>query len=117
MEFTDLKRKLIELSDFRGKLYIEPKSNGKAIVSVLREESALNIVELPAPRDSKMKRATAVTPKLESRRVKLLVAPWNESFLHQVSNFPNAKHDGIVDTLSYAVSTLLSGTGKLTWYM
>jgi phage terminase large subunit-like protein len=58
-----------------------------------------------------------VTPKIEGKRVKLLQAAWNDGFLDQVSMFPMARHDGIVDALVYAIGKLLNGTGSIRWYM
>lgn len=121
LEFVDLKRKIIEVVNLYGnhssKVYIEPKSNGKAIVSSLKEETLLNLIELPAPRESKTIRLTAITPKLESRRVVFLNSTWNESVLYQYSTFPNAKADGCIDVLIYAVNTLLNQTvNTLRWH-
>lgn len=121
LEFPDLLRKIQEIVNSEGntssKVFIEPKSSGHAIIQSLRKDTLLNIVELEAVKDSKMKRVQAITPKLESKRVKIIKDSWNESFLYQCSVFPNGKHDDMVDVLCYAVDKLLTSTGKIRWYM
>lgn len=119
LEFPDLLRKISEVGNLysNGKIWIEPKSNGKDIAASLRRETMLNVIELDPPRDGKLTRTTAVTPKMESRRVKLLQGSWNDGFLDQLSLFPNGRHDGQVDTVVYAIGKLLIGSGKMRWYM
>jgi len=117
LEFPDLLRLIQKVADAKGKVYIEPKSNGKDVVASLKRETLLNVLELPAPKDSKVSRTTAITPILEPGRVKLVRGNWNDGFLEQVSTFPMAKHDGIVDTLVYTVNQLLSNRGTLRWYI
>jgi predicted phage terminase large subunit-like protein len=95
------------------RIYIEPKASGLAIVQQLKQETLLNVVELQAPKDSKITRVNAVTPKLEARRVKLLRGPYVENLLYQLATFPNAKHDDQVDVLVYAVNQFLQGTGRI----
>lgn len=68
-------------------------------------------------KDSKMSRVNAITPKLQSGRVKLLAGLWVDSFTDQVTTFRNAKRDDQVDVLQMAVATLLLGTGNVTWFM
>jgi len=47
-----------------------------------------------------------LTPPLRARfaaqRIKILQAPWNEDFLRELENFPEGRHDDIVDALSGA---------------
>jgi predicted phage terminase large subunit-like protein len=121
LEFPDLLRKITDVVQteckFNSKVYIEPKSSGHAAIQSLRKNTQLNIIELPAVKDSKVQRVQSITPKLESRRVKLVKDNWNENFLYQCSTFPNGKHDDQVDTLYYSVNSLLSGSGKIRWYM
>jgi predicted phage terminase large subunit-like protein len=121
LEFPDLVKRLLDLVAAQGdthkaqtKVYIEPKASGLSIVQHLRKETNLNVIELQTPKDSKIARVNAVTPKLESRRVKLLRDPmWNDSFLYQLSVFPNGKHDDMCDVLVYATDTLLNRANKI----
>lgn len=90
-----------------SKIYIEPKSSGRSIVSQLRNVTKLNVIELPSPKDSKIVRASSIQPTIEARRVKLLEGAWNRDFLEEVKFFPNVEHDDRTDVLIYAVDTLL----------
>lgn len=52
----------------------------------------------------KVSRAHSATPFLEQRKLWLPHdAPWIESFLKELTDFPNAKHDDRADTLTYLV--------------
>lgn len=119
LEFPDLIRKIKELATVHQikKIYIEPKASGLSIAQQLRRETMLNVIELEPPKDSKMSRLQSVTPKLESKRVKIVKAGWNENFLYELTTFPNAKHDDQLDCLVYAVQRLLGEQGKISWYM
>ena len=54
----------------------------------------------------KFTRAKPVSAQCEGANVRLLRAPWNEEFLREVENFPDAAHDDIVDVLSGAFNQL-----------
>lgn len=88
---------------------VEPKSSGKSIVSQLRATTQLNIVELPAPKDSKVVRLSSVTPMLEARRVKFLQGNYLKPFMDNLLIFPNGKHDDDVDAFIHCVEDLLTG--------
>jgi predicted phage terminase large subunit-like protein len=87
----------------RSYIKIEPKSSGKSIVSQLRGSTNLNVMELPAPKDDKITRLSAITPILESRRVKLLAGNYVTPFLNNLAVFPNGKNDDDVDAFIHAV--------------
>ena len=88
---------------------IEPKSSGKSIVSQLKATTMLNVVELPAPKDSKVVRLTSVTPMMESRRVKFLQGNYLKPFMDNLLVFPNGKHDDDVDAFIHCVEDMLAG--------
>ncbi len=113
-EFSELVKKIPVL--LNNNLYsekslvkVEPKSSGKAIVSQLKASTSLNIMELPSPKDDKITRVAAITPKLEARRVKLIKGNWNEPLLQSLSIFPNGVNDDDVDAFTYSVEDLLGG--------
>lgn len=91
---------------------IEPKASGLSVIQQLRENTKFNIVEIPAPKDSKKTRAYAASPKIESGRVILVEGDWNKEFLEQVGGFPNAEHDEDVDLLGYGIDYNLQGVNK-----
>lgn len=94
-----------------SKILIEGKASGKSIIQQLRQSTMLNVIELPAPKDDKVTRANAVTAVCESHRVKIVRGPYVDHLLQQVTTFPNAIHDDMVDCLVYAISQLLLSTG------
>lgn len=52
------------------------------------------------PQGDKVLRAKPAAAQCYAGNIKLLRAPWNETFLKQVHDFPDAPHDDIVDGLS-----------------
>lgn len=50
----------------------------------------------------KITRASPVSAMAEAGNIKILKAPWNEAFFHELENFPEGLHDDIVDALSGA---------------
>ena len=86
-------------------IYVEPKASGKSIKQLIQSQTKLNITELKSNfvNVSKIERARTSAPYIESERVLLIEGAWNEAYLHQVSMFPNAKHDEHVDLTAYAI--------------
>lgn len=82
---------------------IEPKASGKSVVQMLQRSTTLSVLETPVPKDSKEVRLTAVSPKIEARRVVLVDGSWNDEFIEEVSGFPAREHDEYVDILGYAI--------------
>jgi predicted phage terminase large subunit-like protein len=63
-----------------------------------------------------MLRADTVAAASEREEVRLVRAPWNREFLHEVQHFPFGKHDDQVDALSGAYQDLTQRGGKfVTW--
>lgn len=57
----------------------------------------------------KVTRAKPVSAQSEWGNVRVLRAPWNESFFTELENFPEGAHDDIVDVLSGAFNELGGG--------
>lgn len=57
----------------------------------------------------KVTRAKPVSAQAEAGNIRVLRAPWNEAFFSELENFPEGKHDDIVDTLSGAYNELCGG--------
>ena len=101
----------------RSRIYVEPKASGKSIVQTLVRETGLNVKEDKPPTKDKVARVSDVSASLESGRVSLLNGDWNEEFLDQLSKFPAAKHDDMVDCLVMAVNKeIWSGGGKVLYF-
>ena len=83
---------------------IEDKANGPAIQSMIKGKvSGVIMVE---PKGSKIQRAYAIAPLVEAGNVWVpdeRRSPWTVDWLHEVSNFPFAKDNDRVDTLTQAV--------------
>lgn len=84
---------------------IEPKASGKSLKQLLQTEKKMRVSEIDTEfvKMSKIERARASSPYIEGGRVYLVKGKWNESFLSQVSKFPNAKHDEHIDLTSYGI--------------
>ena len=101
----------------RSRIYVEPKASGKSIVQTLVRETGLNVKEDKPPTKDKVARVSDVSASLESGRVSLLNGDWNDEFLDQLTKFPAAKHDDMVDCLVMAVNKeIWSGGGKVLYF-
>lgn len=88
--------------------YVEDKANGTAVINALaRTVTGLIPVE---PEGSKVARAAAVSPFVESGHVWLPapeIAPWVADFIGEHASFPNGGHDDQVDADTQALNRLL----------
>lgn len=111
--FVELNKFIIEwctanLYSQYSMIKVEPKSSGKSIVAQLKATTGLNVVEMESPKDDKVTRFSAITPKCEAGRVKFLKGGYIANFMPNLLVFPNGKHDDDVDTFVYAVTDLLN---------
>ena len=86
-------------------ILIEPKASGKSLAQLLKSQTRFNIAEIEGEylKMSKIERARASSPYVEGGRLFLVDGSWNEHFLHQISIFPNGKHDEHIDMTCYAI--------------
>lgn len=86
-------------------ILIEPKASGKSLVQLLKNQTRFNVAEIDGEflKMSKIERARASSPYVEGGRIFLVDGNWNEHFLHQISIFPNGKHDEHIDMTCYAI--------------
>lgn len=115
LSFTDTLIRLREMSA-RWPLVVvklvEDAANGAAVVDVLRRE--LHGLELVKPLGGKEARANAVTPVFRSGNVYLPEhAPWLSEYKAQLSTFPYASNDDMVDSTSQALSWMLHNLNNL----
>ncbi len=89
-----------------SRVFVEPKASGLSLIQQFQALTNLNIVKITSEmlKDDKLTRLSAISAIVQSGKVKLLHGVWNDSFLEQLTNFPNARHDEYVDLLSYAVN-------------
>jgi len=93
--------------------YIEDKANGPAVIQML--QSKIPGLLPVQPMGSKVARANAVTPVIESGNVYLPhphIAPWVWDLIAELSAFPNAANDDQVDSLTQALMKLLVAIPK-----
>lgn len=82
-------------------ILVEPKATGKSLVQVLKKNTAMNIKEAEAPKESKVARVNSVAAMIEAGRVHVPKGQiWVLDFLNECAAFPNAAHDDMVDCLS-----------------
>jgi predicted phage terminase large subunit-like protein len=105
VEFPALKRKaqMLALRNNPNVVLIEDKASGQSLIQELQKESRLPIKAIKVDRD-KVSRANAITPLIESGRVYLpQAAAWLADFLDEISSFPAAAHDDMVDAFTQAL--------------
>ena len=101
----------------KSRIYVEPKASGKSIVQTLIRETGLNVKEDKPPTKDKVARVADISASLESGRVSLLNGDWNREFLEQLTKFPSAKHDDMVDCLVMAINKeIWSGSSKIVFF-
>lgn len=91
----------------------DPGSAGKAIAhSYITALRGYPVKAVPVT-GKKEVRALAASAQAGVGNIRLKRAPWNKDFLTEVSGFPLAAHDDIVDTLSDLVEELTNINGKV----
>lgn len=102
LDYPTLKEKVRKLSKrWNPKIIlIEDKASGQSIIQDLRADGVQNIVS-QRPKFDKITRFAAVVSLFQEGRVILPNnASWLNSFIKEITLFPNSKHDDIVDSVS-----------------
>lgn len=96
----------------------DPGSAGKNWAAVMiRLLAGYAVIAQPVTGDKGVRAKTAAA-QAEAGNIKLVRGAWNEAFLSEVSAFPNAAHDDIVDALSDAINELALGSSydaSMSW--
>lgn len=94
-----------EYGDRATMIHIEPKASGYSFIQMIQQETLFNVTRITGRlvQDGKMARVKYAAPKVESSRVYLVKANWNNEFITQLTAFPNYSHDEYCDLLGYAV--------------
>lgn len=96
----------------RSVIRVEPKASGKSVVQVVKRDTALNVKEGIAPKESKISRVNNCSGALESGRVHLPAGMvWTVDFLEECAKFPNGAHDDRVDCLTGMLQN--EGVGRI----
>jgi predicted phage terminase large subunit-like protein len=88
------------------KLYIEDKSSGSSLIQDLKRSHGLPIFALQRNKD-KISRANAVSPKIEAGFC--YIQKGLSDFELEYIQFPNSKHDDMIDVFISAIEELLMG--------
>lgn len=88
----------------------DPGQAGKFQVEFLVSLLAAYTVKSETVSGDKQLRAGGAATQAEFGKIKILRAPWNGEFFEEVTTFPGAKHDDIVDALSDLIRVLSSLT-------
>lgn len=86
-----------------SRIYVEQAANGSALIDTLRRNATITPV---VPRGSKEARALAVQPLIDSGRVKVVDAVYDDGLFREWREFPFASHDDQVDALTQALSQM-----------
>ena len=85
----------------------DPGQAGKAQASHwTRAFANINLHFTEVPKTAKEERAKRVSPQCERQNVLLVRGDWTDSFLNELTEFPNGAHDEFVDTLSGGFNVL-----------
>lgn len=108
VEFPELMAALMEQARKHSPsaVLIEDKGSGQSLIQTMRGAPGLNIVGMkPQQIGDKEFRFSQVTPMFQAGRVWIPErAPWVDYLVDEVTTFPTAKHDDLVDALSQALS-------------
>ncbi|MDR1021166.1 MAG: phage terminase large subunit [Synergistaceae bacterium] len=99
-----------------GRIYIEDKANGPAVISTL-QRTIQGIIPV-SPEGGKIVRAHAVTGQIESGNVFLPSvenAPWVGDFIEEAAAFPNSSFDDQIDAMSQALTQMAERDGMEDW--
>jgi len=123
----DLKRERLEFPELRRAInshavqwcadlvLIEKAGSGISLIQDLNRDTGLNIVVI-VPRADKATRLMNVSAIISGGRVFLPKdAPWLAEFQHEITLFPNARHDDQVDSVSQFLGWLKQPPFR--WYV
>jgi predicted phage terminase large subunit-like protein len=98
LEYPDLKRKIESLADKWKPIgvLLEDKASGQSLLQDLRMASKLPLIAV-MPRQDKIQRLAAVSPLIEAGK---LFLPKHNLLELELCQFPEGKHDDMVDALS-----------------
>ena len=91
-----------------GKVLIESKANGEAVIELLEDEIPGCVPFIP--KGDKMSRANACLPTVEAGNIRIRKnAPWDEPFTSELAAFPTGANDDYVDAFTQAITEMAVG--------
>jgi predicted phage terminase large subunit-like protein len=106
--YPDLREKVIQLhKDYDSDLIlIEDASSGQSLIPDLKRYTRLPIRAVEP--SNKVTRAHLVSPLFENKKVFIKNEPWAEEVILEMADFPQGKHDDIVDSVTHALNYIKS---------
>ncbi len=99
-----------------SRVLIEDSASGQQLLQDLRYDGVDGLVACKPQKDKAMRFMT-VSGLFENGQVYLpREAPWLPDYLHELTLFPNGRHDDQVDATSQALNWLKSITGAQGWF-
>lgn len=117
--FPELKRMAIQLYDHYKpqQVIVEDKASGQSLIQELQKGTRMPITKFKPDKD-KVARVNAITPLIESGKVKLPEqAAWLYEFLQECSQFPDGKHDDQVDSMSQFLNSVRETKVPDIWFL
>jgi predicted phage terminase large subunit-like protein len=118
LEYPDLKRAVREQQDLYNAqvVLIEDKASGTQLIQELIADRCYGITSYQ-PTTDKIMRLHAQTALIENGFVSIPEsAPWLDEYLHEVSVFPNGKHDDQVDSTAQFLDWFKRPFPAQGWY-
>ncbi len=91
----------------------DPGSAGVADANAFTRLLQGYVVKIAKPTKDKITRAKPVSAQAEAKNIKIVRATWNDEFFTELENFPEGRHDDIVDALSGAYNEQCTGLSIL----
>jgi predicted phage terminase large subunit-like protein len=116
MEYPELKQAVREQHERFGPsvVLIEDKASGIQLIQELIREG-LHAVTRYQPQSDKIMRMRAQTAMIENGFVRVPdAAPWLAPYLHELTVFPNGKHDGQVDSTAQMLDWFKRASGPIS---
>lgn len=107
LNFPDLKRSVLTLADRYNAdvVLVEDKASGTSLIQELQAVGFWKVRAAPALDGDKIMRLHGQTAKIESGFALFpKLAPWLDTYFHELVSFPNSKHDDQVDSTVFALA-------------
>ena len=89
-------------------ILVEDAASGIAIQQMLRRETRLPVVPVPAFRGGKLSHAQSNTPYVEGGRVRFGPGAYLTEFEHELLSFPTGTHDDQVDAFNILLTRIFN---------
>lgn len=117
-DLLDVYRKQIEFPELRRaaqaqyekwrptEVLVEDRGSGTSLIQVLRKETRINVIPVPANVD-KARRLHDVSTLFEAMRVRIAAGrEWTDQVVHELTSFPFAENDDCADAASQALARM-----------